>query len=313
MEADPRRRSGPVGAGSEGGLQGASEADLTERRHEPDSRARQAQGRGESQRSPEQPTGSPDARPGARAGDEHDQLGVLTRLHRAQHGAEPGAGDHRQADLGQPVLRAVGEREDAVGPGVAQDQVDSSTSALEQQLINSSNTALGGQEQQLTGAANATGVPGTNNAPSFTGGQSALGTYLAAGEENANAQEQGGAERALTMEGVAQSQLGQAQDNSLNAFSANQGKENATFTTAMQKIATTRATDVAKQSSDLQKEVARLQGVNISVAENNRNYNTAATKLGITEANTESEINSRAAATTLAARSSRRRRSGQVQ
>ena len=89
------------------------------------------------------------------------------------------------------------------------------------------------------------------------------------------------------MEGVAQSQLGQAQDNSLNAFSANQGKENATFTTAMQKIATTRATDVAKQSSDLQKEVARLQGVNISVAENNRNYNTAATKLGITEANTE--------------------------
>ena len=35
MEADPRRRSGPVGAGSEGGFQGAAEADLTERWREP--------------------------------------------------------------------------------------------------------------------------------------------------------------------------------------------------------------------------------------------------------------------------------------
>ena len=180
----------------------------------------------------------------------------------------------------------------------AQAQVDASTNALESQLLGAQTAEMGAQVPALTAAANAQPGNVTNNAPAFAPG-SPLGNSLQANQFGMQETEAAGAQHAFGAEQLANANLGQGAENAANFLQAGQQKEDAAFTTAMQKIATTRAGDVAKEASDIEKEVARLQGVSISVAENNRNYQTAAEKLGISVANTNSEIASRQAATSL--------------
>lgn len=183
----------------------------------------------------------------------------------------------------------------------AQDQVDQSTNALEQQLTGNMTQALGAETPALTAAANARPGDVSNNAPSFTPGQSALGNALGANQQAAGLTETGAADRSLAQERIAQGQLSSGVGNAASFMEAGAMKQEGDFQNAMTKIAATKATALGNETSSIEKEIARLQGVQIAVAQNNRNYATAAEKLGIAVANTNSEINTRAANTNIAA------------
>lgn len=71
--------------------------------------------------------------------------------------------------------------------------------------------------------------------------------------------------------------------------------------TTLEKISADKDTLGSDKAAALAKEVSALQSNNTNVAEYNQNYATAAEKLGITAADTKSEIASRAAATKISA------------
>lgn len=165
----------------------------------------------------------------------------------------------------------------------SQDAVDQSTTALESQILGATTSAMGAQNTALAQA------PG-----------SATESFLQSSESAANIRAAAQAQHGVTAEQVAQAGLGSAEMNASNFLQAGAQKESAAFQDAMNKIAVTRSGLVAKEGGDIEKEIARLQGVAISVAENNRNYQAAAEKLGLTKAQIGSEIAARAAGTKLA-------------
>lgn len=182
---------------------------------------------------------------------------------------------------------------------VQQNVVDQSTQQLETQLTGNASAALGAQPGALTAAATANAGNVSAEGSAFHAG-TPLGNALTANEGAQQGIENAAATRSLDQERIAEGQLGASSMNAANALQAGRTAENANFNTAMKAIANAKTTDLAKETGDIEKEIARLQGVNINVASSNRSYAAAAEKLGITLANTKSEIGARAAAAQVA-------------
>jgi hypothetical protein len=81
--------------------------------------------------------------------------------------------------------------------------------------------------------------------------------------------------------------------NNTNVVMTGEQKQQAALDTTLLGISTQRTKLQSTQGSDIVKEIARLQGVNVSIAQSNRAYDAAAQKLGISAANTQSLINTR--------------------
>ena len=169
-----------------------------------------------------------------------------------------------------------------------QAQVDQTTQNLEQQIIGNTAAMFQPQEQNLVNAANARAGNVSNNAQSTAFTQT-VPEMQAVEQQRLAGTEMRGAELAAANE----ANVGAAAANTGAYLRAGAAKEENTFQTAMTKIANTRATLSTKEVADINKEVARLQGQQIALAENNRNYNAAAQRLGIQAANTQSEIQTR--------------------
>lgn len=154
------------------------------------------------------------------------------------------------------------------------DAAHAQLSGLTQQLTNEQNQLYGGEapvggaEGQALGT-NQTGTKGQLNS-------SALGSVanIATGTDA----------------------LGSARANNENVILSGQQKQTADLNTALTNIANQRSKLQSSETGDIAKEIARLQGVNISVAQSDRSYNAAAEKLGLSAANTNSEITARAQA-----------------
>lgn len=180
-------------------------------------------------------------------------------------------------------------------------QVNSATNALESQLTSDQAGGFGAQSANLTAAANDRAGNVSNNAASFAPGGSALGAELGSTRQGLENELGAAAKQSLAVENTSSNALGAAIANTGAVVASGQAKEQGAFNTQMMKIAQSRAALGAKEGADLTSEIAKLQGVQISLAENDRNYATATAKLGITAANTSSEIANRAANTKLAA------------
>lgn len=179
-----------------------------------------------------------------------------------------------------------------------QQAVDQQTQALEQQLTGNQTTELGAQTSALTAAATARAGNVSNEAQAFAP-NSGLGGYLATTQQTAQQDENARATASLQDEQNAQAQTNSDLLLGPGTMTANAAKESAAFQSAMTKIASTKASELTNEASSISKEIARLEGVQIAVSENNRNFDTAAEKLGVQVANTNSEIASRAATATL--------------
>ena len=175
-----------------------------------------------------------------------------------------------------------------------QNNVDSTTNALEQQLTGNMDQTLGAQDQALTGAANATPGNVTANGQAFTPG-SALGNALQSNQQSAQGLENAGARLDLQQEQNAQSEFTNDAGNAAAFLEAGATKQTGAYQAAMSKIAESTATAMSKEASSLATEITRLQGVQISLSENNRNYAAAAEKLHLATASTASEIQARSA------------------
>lgn len=165
-------------------------------------------------------------------------------------------------------------------------------------------TTLGAQQQQtfqpqaanMVGQANARVGNVSNNAQS-----NAFGTAPSSGGETQlqasqayNTQMLGASQQsAINQIGTANAQQTGSAGNSAGIVADLQQKDNAANATAMTNIANTRAKDQTLQSSDIEKEIARLQGVEIQKAQSNENFQAAQQKLGLTTANTASQITAR--------------------
>lgn len=159
---------------------------------------------------------------------------------------------------------------------------------LEQQLTGQQTqqyAALPGQLVQ--GAADRAGnVSNEANANAF-------GRYLSP-QLQANEQSlHGSAAGALAATGNTTDMLGASRANTGAFVMAGQEKQMGDLNTVLTNIAQQRSKLQSSETGDVAKEIGRLQGVEISKAEYNQNYATAASKLGITLANTRSEINHR--------------------
>jgi hypothetical protein len=160
---------------------------------------------------------------------------------------------------------------------------------MEQNLQNQQNGLYSGQAQGLVAGANARSGNVSNNADSTAFG-SRLQQNQAQNESNLNASSQ----QATQGIDLANNQVGAAKANDFSYLQANSQKQVADFQTTMQKLTTARDTLSSKQTADTLKEIARLQGVEVAKAQSNRSYAAAAEKLGISLANTNSLITTRA-------------------
>lgn len=172
--------------------------------------------------------------------------------------------------------------------------VNNATNSLEQQLTGNQLSDYAHQSSDLVGAANARAGNVSDNTQS-----TALTSTLAANQAGLKSIVGGAAQQALQVEGTQNNAANAAIANTGAFVASGQAKETSAFDTAMNTIANNKLALGEKESSAIQSEIARLQGVNITLSENNRNYNTAVQKLNISAANTASEINARAAATKL--------------
>lgn len=188
--------------------------------------------------------------------------------------------------------------------------LDSQGAAL-QAHADAANATLQGLEQQLTGnqAQQFAALPGQliDAAGARAGNVSneananAFGRYLSP-QLQANTQDlHGAAAGALAATGNTTDILGSARANAAAVVEAGRDKQMSDLNTALTNIANERSKLQSSETGDIAKEIARLQGVEVSKAEYNQNYATAAQKLGITLANTQSEIQARAAGTQIAA------------
>lgn len=220
---------------------------------------------------------------------EYDQINAQTNL-------ENGIISKQRAD-NQYYLQWLNTKASALQGQQA--QVDQTTSNLENQLSQNQLSDFGAQAQDMTAAANARPGNVSNNANAFTPGASANADFMGANRQAMEEQFGGAAQSALASEETAQSALGGAVANSAAVVAAGGAREETAYQTAMSKLATATTSVSDKQAAFLEKEIARLQGVQISLTENNRNYNTAVAKLGLQAAATNSLIASRAASTRL--------------
>lgn len=179
-----------------------------------------------------------------------------------------------------------------------QQVVDNATNALTRQLTGNQQAMLSSEDQNLTNEANARPGNVTPNNAAFNPG-SPMGNFLEGGQVAANAELTGAANATLAGEQTQNNALGSAIANTGAAIAAGGARETAAYNAALQKIQAGESSLGAKESSALVSELARLQGAQITLSEANRNYGTAVQKLGISAANTSSEIASRAAATKL--------------
>lgn len=180
-----------------------------------------------------------------------------------------------------------------------QNSVDQATNNMLAGLTGNQATQLAGETQNLTNEANARPGNVSNNAPAFTAGESAMGNYLDSNRAAAETELGGAVNQAASVEKTNSNALGEAIANTGAVVAAGGAKEQAAYNAAMDKIASASAALSSKEASSLVGEISKLQGTQIALSENNRNYNTAVAKLGISEANTRSEIAARAATTKL--------------
>lgn len=95
--------------------------------------------------------------------------------------------------------------------------------------------------------------------------------------------------------------VGAALANDSAYMSAIRSKQMSELDTAMTTIANSRTKLNAAKTGDIAKEITRLQGIEISKAQSNRDYAAAAQKLGLATAETQSLIANRAAGTKISA------------
>lgn len=88
--------------------------------------------------------------------------------------------------------------------------------------------------------------------------------------------------------------------NSSSFVQAGEQKQLSDLQTALTGIAQARSKLVTSEASDITKEIARLNGIEIQKAQSNRDFGVAAQKLGISQAETQSLIDNRAASTKIA-------------
>lgn len=180
-----------------------------------------------------------------------------------------------------------------------QNTVDQQTQALASQLSGDQASLFGRQPGELTAQANAQPGNVNNNAPAFTAGESALGNALASNHDAMRAELGAATNQTGQLEQSATGETSSAILNSGSAIAAGQAKEVGNYQNAMLKIAGEKSTLSTREGAALLSEITRLQGAQTALSENDRNYNTAVQKLGISAANTSSEIAARSATTTL--------------
>ncbi len=176
-----------------------------------------------------------------------------------------------------------------------QAHADASNQALisaEQGLSNQQQGLYATQSADQVAAANARAGNVSNNAqstPLTTGIQQseAAGTGLLGSAEK----------NVLANAGTNTNALAATRANNYGFIGAAESKQLADLNTTLTSIGNARSTLATKQTADTAKEIARLQGVEIAKAQSNRNFDVAAQKLGVTVANTNSEIQTRAATT----------------
>jgi hypothetical protein len=151
-----------------------------------------------------------------------------------------------------------------------------------------------GQAGQLVGAADARAGNVSNDANS-----NAFGEQLHQNQQYNEGILNSAGQQATAGMMTANDQLSGARANDFAEVQDSQRKNLADLNTALTKIGDARTVDQTKETGDIAKEVSRLQGVSINVAENNRNYAAAAQKLGISAANISSEIQNRNATQSL--------------
>jgi hypothetical protein len=176
------------------------------------------------------------------------------------------------------------------------DAANATLQGLEQQLTGQQTQQFAALPGQLVTAASARAGNVSNEANANAFGRY-LSPQLQANEQNLH----GAAAGALAATGNTTDMLGAARANTGAYVMAGQDKQMSDLNTALTNIAQQRSKLQSSETGDVAKEIARLQGVEISKAEYNQNYATAAQKLGITLANTQSEINTRAANSKIAA------------
>lgn len=177
----------------------------------------------------------------------------------------------------------------------AQSAVDQTTNDLETKLTGNQATVFAAEPDQLVSAANARAGNVSNNAQSNT-----FGSELAATQAPLRESLSGTATQSLDMEKNAEAQNVASSANADAYLQAGRQKEASSFDTAMTGLSNERANLQSKETGDLIKEVARLQGVQQNVAQSNRSYQTAAAQLGLQTANITSEIAARTAGTKIA-------------
>jgi hypothetical protein len=141
---------------------------------------------------------------------------------------------------------------------------------------------------------------GVLNAPIGTAGNVGTGanaTAVAGDAAGLHQQLAGNALSQYASAAVGSNAVAAARANNSNVVLTGEQKQQAALDASLLGIATQRSKLQGTQASDLTKEISRLQGVNISIAQSNRSYDAAAQKLGISAANTQSLINTRAATT----------------
>lgn len=160
---------------------------------------------------------------------------------------------------------------------------------LEQGLQTQQNALYGGQQQGLVDQANARAGNVSNNAQS-----TALGADIHQNQAANMGHLNSVSTEALQGIDTANGQLGGTRANNFNVVQSAQTKQLSDLNIVLGKIADARLKLTSQKTADLAKEIARLQGVEIQKQQSNRDYQAAATKLGITLANTQSEIQTRA-------------------
>lgn len=167
-------------------------------------------------------------------------------------------------------------------------QVNLATQRLEQQLTGNQMSEFGQELPNLVNEA--------NSRPGNVGGATVTpGGELQANQQGMETELGAAAQQSNAMENVHASALGAAIANTGAVVNAGQAREVGAYNTAMMKIANEQSVLGSREASALTTELTRLQGTQIALSENNRNYNTAVAKLGIQTANVSSEIANRAA------------------
>lgn len=159
------------------------------------------------------------------------------------------------------------------------DDVNRQLTQQNQALLGAQNQLYSGQAGTLIGDANARAGNVTNNSQSNSFGNE-LAQYQSANEQSLG----NSVQMANNIMATNNSALTASGANAQGILQAGRDKQLAAFQTAMTNIANQRSKLQLTQGADIAKEITRLQGVEVSKAQSNRNFIALEQKLGLTRA-----------------------------